>query len=162
MLHHADANTAQQVDDQYQNTRNGIASNKLRGTVHRTVEVSLLRNFAAAVARLILIDQTGIEVGINRHLLAGHCVQCKARAYFRNTPRTLRDYNEVNDDKNQKDNDTNNVVTTNDNLTEGLNYLTGGIATLVPVQQHNTGRRDVERQPEQRCTEQDGRKHREI
>ena len=69
---HARDQTAHQVDDQNQNARHGVAAYKLRGTIHGAEEVGLLCHLGPALLGFFLLDQAGIQVGINGHLLAGH------------------------------------------------------------------------------------------
>ena len=53
-------------------------------TVHGAVEVGLLcRSPARPLAGLGLVDQPGVQVGVDRHLLAGHGVEGEARAPLR-------------------------------------------------------------------------------
>ena len=82
VLQHANGDTAEHVDKQNENAGYGVAAHELAGTVHGPVEIGLLRHFLATAQGVVLTDQAGIQVGINRHLLAGHGVQGKARGDF--------------------------------------------------------------------------------
>ena len=53
MLHHADAQTADQIDQQDQHAGQGITAHELAGTIHGAVEVSLFADFLAAGHGLI-------------------------------------------------------------------------------------------------------------
>ena len=68
----ADGKTADHVDDQDQDAGGRIAAHELAGTVHGTVEVGFGAHLGAPHARLVLVDEAGVEIGIDRHLLAGH------------------------------------------------------------------------------------------
>ena len=68
---------------------NGVTPDELAGTVHGPVKIGLLLNRLAPSSGLLLIDQAGVEISINRHLFAGHGIEGKTRRHFRNTPGTL-------------------------------------------------------------------------
>ena len=55
-----------------------VALDELRGAVHRAVEVGLALDLVAAAAGLVVGDLAGVEVGVDRHLLAGHGVEGEA------------------------------------------------------------------------------------
>jgi hypothetical protein len=73
-----DGHAADHVDQQDQDAGHGIAAHELGGPVHGAVEVGLHRHLTAARLRLLLVDEAGIEVGIDGHLLAGQRVQREA------------------------------------------------------------------------------------
>ena len=52
-----------------------IALREAGGAVHRSAELGLARDVFAALAGLLLGDEAGVEVGVDRHLLAGHRVE---------------------------------------------------------------------------------------
>jgi len=52
--------------------------------------------------RLGLVDQTGIHVGVDRHLLAGKCIERETRRNFSRAHRTVRDDEELDRDQGQK------------------------------------------------------------
>ena len=52
----------------------------------------------AAPARVVLADQPGVEVGVDRHLLAGHRVQGESGAHLGDALGALGDDDEVDDD----------------------------------------------------------------
>ncbi len=79
MLAHADGQAADDVDDQDQDAGDRIAADELAGTVHRAVEVGLAAHFLAPRPGLVLVDQAGVQVGVDGHLLARHRVQGEAR-----------------------------------------------------------------------------------
>ena len=75
LLHDADGEAADDVDERDENGRNGVAAHEFARAVHRAVKIRFLLHAAAAVARLGFVDQAGVEFRVNRHLLAGHGVQ---------------------------------------------------------------------------------------
>ena len=70
----------------------------LRRTVHRAVEVGLGGDLGAAAAGLVLVDQAGVQVGVDRHLLAGHRVEGEAGADLGDAAGTVGDDDELDDD----------------------------------------------------------------
>ena len=149
MLHHADSHTTNDVDGQNQQTGNSIAFHELRGTVHGTVKIGFLGDFRTAMLGLVLIDQPGIQIGINRHLLARHGIQSEAGTDLRHPAGTFGDNQKVDDHKDGENHQTNSVVSPNQDFTKGLDDLTGSIAALMAVQQYNPGGRHVQAQAQQ-------------
>jgi len=162
VLGHTDGDTTDQVDEQNQQACHCITAHKLAGTIHRAIEVSFLGNFRAPRFGLLLIDQAGVEIGIDRHLLAGHGVQGKTCGNFGNTPGALGDHHEVDDHQDGEHHRTHYVVAADHHLTKRLDHLAGRIAAFVTIEQHDTRRGYVEGQAQQRGHQQDGREHREI
>ena len=77
-LGHADNEIHRRILIKVINRIAAIASprNKLRGTVHGSVELGLHWSiFWRLCTRLVLVDQPVVQVGVDSHLLAGHFVQ---------------------------------------------------------------------------------------
>ena len=55
-----------------------------------------------ASPRLPLVDDAGVEIGVDRHLLARHGIQGESRRDLRDTPRALRDNDEIDDDEDKE------------------------------------------------------------
>ena len=98
-----------------------------------------------------------IEVSINGHLLTGHCVQGETRRYFSHTFRTFGDNDKVYRYQNDKHDKTDNRITADNEVTKSGNYLSG-----IPVQQYQTGRGYVKRQPEQSGYQQQRRENGQV
>ncbi len=162
VLEHADGDTADQVDEQDQQAGDGVTTDELAGAVHRAVEVGLLGHLGAPLLGLGLVDQAGIEVGVDGHLLARHGVQGEARTDLGDASGALGHHHEVDDHEDREHHDTDHVVAADHHLAEGLDHLAGSIAAIVTMQQHHPGRGDVERQAHQGRRQQDGREHRKI
>ena len=158
----ADRQPADDVDQQNQNAGGRIAAHELAGTVHRAVEVGLGAHLGAALPRLVLIDQAGIQIGVDRHLLARHRIEGKARADLGDAAGALGDDHEVDDGQNREHDDADRVVAADDELAEGLDDVPGGAGALMAVQQHHTRRGDVQRQAQQRREQQQGREDAEV
>ncbi len=149
VLRHADNQAADYVDRHDHQARDRIAAHELAGTVHRPVEVCLLGDARAARACLVFGNQAGIQVGIDRHLLAGHRVQGKPRGHFGDPARTLRDHHEVDHDQDDEDDDTDRVVAAHQEMAERLDHMTGRARTGMALQQHDAGRCHIQRQAQQ-------------
>ena len=110
----------------------------------------------------LLVDQAGREVGVDRHLLAGHGVEVEARRDFGDTARALGDDDEVHDHQDRKDDDADDEIAAHHEAAEGLDDVAGGVRALMAARQDQPRRGEVERQPQHRRDQQDGRKRREF
>ncbi len=162
VLQDSDNQSANDVDEQDQDACDSIAADELRGTVHRPVEIRFQRHVRATLARLVLADQTGIEVRIDRHLLARHGVERKACGNLGDPTGALGDDDEIDQGKDDEHHDAHRVISAHQEMAEGLDHLAGGIRPGMAVQQDHARRRHVQRQA-QECRDQQHRgKDREI
>ncbi|MNO92172.1 hypothetical protein D3C76_837370 [compost metagenome] len=131
-----DTNTdpADDVDHQHHNPGDGVTTDKLRGTVHRAVEIGLFRHLFTPISRLFLVNQPRIEVGVDRHLLAGHRIEGKARRDFRNTLSTFGDHHKVDNHQDDEYHKADDEIAADDDLSECLDNFTGSAFSLVTVQ----------------------------
>ena len=60
----------------------------------------------AAPAGLVLVDEAGVEVGVDRHLLAGHGVEGEAGSDLGDAAGTVGDDDELDDRQDQEDHET--------------------------------------------------------
>ncbi len=162
MLRHANDESAHNVDHHDQQAGHGVAPNELAGTVHGAIKGRLLCHFSAALAGFVFADQAGIEVGVNRHLLAWHGVQGEARANFGDAARTLGDDHEIDHHQDDEDHDTDRKVATHQEMPKGLDHFPGRIGAGVTVHQHNPAGGHVERQAQQRGEQQNGGESGEV
>ena len=162
MLQDADKEAAEDVDEHDQDAGHGVPAHEFRGTVHRPEEVGFVGDGGAALARFVLADQPGVEVGIDGHLLAGHRVEGEAGGDFSDAPGALGDDHEVDDHQNGEDDNPDGVVATDEEMPEGVDHLPGRPRPGMAFEQHDARRGDVERQPQQRGDQQHRREHREI
>ncbi len=105
LLDHADIQAAEDVDERDDDAGDGVAADEFAGTVHGPVKVGFLGDVLAALAGLRLGDDAGVQVGVDRHLLAGHGVQREPRGHFRDAAGTLGDHDELNDEDDDEDDD---------------------------------------------------------
>ena len=162
MLNGTQHQPADNVDGQDQHTRDRVALHELGRAVHRTVEICLGRHLGAAQASLVGGQQPGVQIGVDRHLLAGHGVEREPRGDLRHSPRALGDDDQVDDHQDGEDENTDNIVAADQEIAERLNDMAGGGRALVAADQHDPGRGDVEAEPQQRRKQQHRRERREI
>src|SRR5579883_570045 len=89
VLRHADDDAADDVDEGDQEAGHRVAAHEFRGAVHRAEEGALVLEHLAPLARARLVDQARREIGVDRHLLAGHRIQAEARRHLGDAPRAL-------------------------------------------------------------------------
>ena len=147
---HADGEAADQVDQQDQDAGDGVAAHELGGAIHGPVEVGFLGHVGAALARVVGVDQAGVEIGVDGHLLAGQRVQGEARGHFGDALATLGDHQEVHDGEDDEDDDADDEVAADHHLAERLDHLARCVGAGVAFEQHDTGGGHVERQTQQR------------
>ena len=153
LLHDADGETAQHVDQRDQDGGDGVAAHELAGAVHRAVKIGLLLDLAAAGAGLGFVDHAGVQFGVNGHLFAGHGVQSETGRDFRDAPGALGDDDEIDQDQDQKDDQADHVIAAHDKIAERFDDVPG-----VTIEQNQPGGGDVERKPEKRDEQQQGGK----
>ena len=98
----------------------------------------------------MLIDQAGVHVGVDGHLLAGEGVEREARRDLRGAYRAMCDDEELDRDQREEEHEAYDVVAADDKLPEGLDDGTGGLRAFVSMQQDAAAGGDVEAQAEQR------------
>jgi hypothetical protein len=162
VLQDADQQAADDVDHGDHDAGHGVAAHVLGGAVHCAVELGFLGHFGAAPAGVGFADQAGVEVGVDRHLLARHRVQREARAHFGDPARTLGDDGEVDDGEDDEDDDTDRVIAADQEVAEGFDHFAGRRAAGVPFGQHHPRGGHVERQAQHGRHQQDGREGHEV
>ena len=154
---HADDEPADDIDKHNNDAGDGVAANEFRGAVHGPVKIRLARYFLAALPRLVLGDEPGIEVGVDRHLFAGHGIEGEPRGHFGNAALAFGDDHELDDDEDDKYDDADDDIALCDERSEHVHHMPG-----VGLGQDEPRRGDVERQPEQGDRKQKRREHRKI
>src|SRR5690606_1151485 len=135
----------------------GISLHELGRTVHRTVEVRLTRYLVAPPAGFIFIYETCREVGIDRHLLARHCIERETGCYLGHTPGTLRDDDEIDAHKDDEDHQSHGEVAAHHELAERLNHR-----ACMSFGEYESGTAHVQGKPEEGEQEQQRGKAAEI
>ena len=113
--------------------------------------------FAPALG-LGFVDQSGVQVRVDRHLLAGQGIQSEARRDFGDAHRAVVDDDVLDRDQHQEDHRADDVVAAHHEAAERLDHLAGGDGAGVAVEQDQARRRNIQRQAEQRQQQQRGGK----
>jgi hypothetical protein len=153
---------ADDVDRGDQQAGDGVAADEFGGAVHGTIKAAFLFQRAAAVARDFFIDQAGVEVGIDRHLLAGHGVQAEPCRDFGDAAGAFRDDHEIHDEQDGEQDQADHDVAAHQESAERGDHMTGGERTFAAMAEDQPGGGDVERQAQQRRQQQQLRKAGEI
>jgi hypothetical protein len=162
LLGDADDHAADDVDEHHQQAGDRVAAHELRGAVHRAEERALVLELLAPAPRVVLVDQAGREVGVDRHLLARHRVQIEARRHLGDAAGALGDHHEVHDHQDREHDDADHEVAAHHEVAERLDDVAGGRRALVPVRQDQPGRRQVEREPQHGGDQQHGGERGEL
>ena len=161
VIQRADDHAAEQVQRDDDERRDGVAFDELARAVHRRVEIGLALDARALAARDVGIEQAGVQIRVDRHLLAGHRVEREACAHFRDALRAARDHHELNRDQDREHDESDDDVAAHDELSERGDQRADG-ARIVTVGEDQPGRADVEREPEQRREQQRRGERREL
>ena len=137
MLDHADDEAADDVDDRDDDAGDRVAADELAGTVHRSVEIGLLRDFLAAALGFFFVDRAGVQVGVDRHLPAGHAVQGKAGRDFADARGTLGDHDELNHHDDHEDDDADDELIAGDEFAERLDDAAGRVHLVAAAVRQN-------------------------
>ncbi len=156
-LQHADDEAACDVDEHDDDGGDGIALDELRGTIHRTEEVRLVLDLLTPHLRLRVRDRALVEVGIDRHLFAGHRIEREASGHLSDAFRSLRDDDEVDADEDDEHDEADDRVTADNEISERRDDLAG-----VAVQEDEARRGDVECEAEERRHEEERREDGEV
>ena len=121
-LEDADGHATEEIDDRDDDGRDRVALDELRTTVHRSVEVGLGGDLLATTSSLSVVDEAGVEVGVDGHLLAGHGVQREAGADLGHTLGALGDDDELDDDQDEEDDQADDDRAADDEVAEGFDH----------------------------------------
>ena len=132
LLKDSDQEAGNDVDDHDEDGGQRISLAEAGGAVHRSAELRFPGNRLAACASLVGVDQAGIQIGVDRHLLAGHGIEGEARRYFGGTNRAVADDQILNRDECDEDDKTDDVVAANHKLPERLDHLAAAEVPSLP------------------------------
>ena len=105
----------------------------------------------------LFVDEAGGEIGVDRHLLAGHGVQGEARRDFGDARRTAGDDDEVHDHQDREHDHADDELAAHHELRERRDHFARGVLAGLAVGEDEARRGDVEREPQQRRQQQHGR-----
>ena len=78
-----------------------------------------------APPRLVVVDVAGAQLGVDRHLLAGHGVQREAGAHLGHPLGALRDDDELDDREDEEDDGADDQVARDHEVAEGVDEVAG-------------------------------------
>ncbi len=163
-LKDSDEESGDDVDGGEQNGGERVALAEAGGSVHGAVELGFAGDGFAAGAGLLLVDESGVEVGVDGHLLAGHGIEGEARGDLGGAHGAVADDQELNGDERDEEHEADHVVAADDKLSEGRNDVAGGGGSFIAVEQNAAGAGKIERQAKEREQQQqageDGELHR--
>ncbi len=162
LLGDADDHAADHVDEHDEQAGDGVAAHEFRGAVHRAEERAFVLQMLAAGARVVLVDQAGGQIGVDRHLLAGHGIEVEARRDFGDAAGALGDDHEVHDDEDREHDDADHEIAAHHEIAERLDDVAGGRRALVPAREDQARRGEVEREAQHGRDQQDGRERGEF
>ena len=82
-----------------------------------------------------LVDESGVEVGVDRHLLAGQSVEGKTGSDFGGAHRAVADHDVLDSDQRQKKHEADHIVAAHHELSEGFNDAPGRRCAFIAMQQ---------------------------
>ncbi len=162
MLQYADQEAGHDVDPGDQDAGHRIALREPRSAVHRAVELGFGRQLLAPPLGFGLVDQPGVQVRIDGHLLARQRVQREARRHFGNAHRAVVDHHVLDGDQHQENHGADDVIAAHHETAECPDHLARRRRAGVAVQQDQPRGGDIQRQPEKRQQQQRGRERREL
>ena len=123
----ADDDAAEDVDGDDDQAGDGLAADELGGAVHGAEEGALVLEFAAAAVGLLVVDEAGGEVGVDRHLLAGDGIEGEAGADLGDARGALGDDDEIDRHQDEEDDDADDEIAAHDEAREALDDVAGGV-----------------------------------
>ena len=138
----------------------GVALRESDCAVHGAVEVGFAANPVAAFPRLALVDDAGVEVGVDGHLPSGHGVEGEPRRDFRDADRAVVDDDVLNRDQDQEHDDADDEAAADDELAEGHDDVARRFDAVGAMEQHEACRGHLQRQADEREQQEQRGKHR--
>src|SRR5262249_17221765 len=97
---YADKQAADDVDERDEYRGHSVTLRKTNGAVHGAIELGFLADLHPTFAGFLLIDDSCVQVRVNRKLLAWQCIQREPASDFRNTNCAVVDHDVLNHDQN--------------------------------------------------------------
>ena len=139
LLDDADKKTGDDVDGGDQNRSQCVSLIEAGRAVHGAIKFRFVRDLFAAGPGLHFVDQSGIQVSVDRHLFAGHGIESESRRDFRGSHRAVADHDVLNRDQGKKQDEADNVVAADDKLAKGLNHASRGGSAFRSMQEEFVG-----------------------
>ena len=150
------------VDECNQQARYRVSAHKLGCAVHCPEKGRFILKTLTTGFCLFLVNQTRIEIGINRHLFARHGIKCETRRNFCDTTGTLGDDDEVHNHQNRKHDNADNEIAPHGKLPKGLDDMPCRTRSGVTIGEDQPGGCHVQSQPQHGRDQQHGWKDGEF
>ena len=105
-----------------------------------------MADLLAPATGLVFLDQAGIEIGVDGHLLAGHPIQREAGGYFGDPRSALGDHDELDDEDDQEDDDADGQRTARHEVAEGFDNMASRGGSFLGIGENQAGRGGIEHQ----------------
>jgi hypothetical protein len=161
-LEDADQKSGDDVDGGYQNGGDGIALAEARRPVHGAVKFCIAGNLLPPLAGLAFVDQPGIQIGVDSHLLSRHGIKGEARRDFGGAHRAVGDNEVLNGNQGDEEHESDDVIAAHHELAKGLDHVSGGGHAFVAMQQDAPAGGQIQREPEQGQQQDQAGKDREL
>ncbi len=162
LLEDADGKASADVDKDDEDPGDRLPAHEFAGPVHGPVEVCFPGDEGPPPPRLPFVDDPGVEVGVDAHLLARHGIQGEPGGHFRDAAASFGDDHKIDDHQDEEDDHADEVVPADDEQAEGFYDHARRRRPFVPVEEDETGRGDVQGQPEEGAEQKDGGKGRKL
>ena len=103
-----------------------------------------MRDLLAARACLFFVNQPGVQVGVDRHLLAGHGVQGESGGDFSGSHCAVADHDILDRNQGEEQHEADYVIPADNELAECLNDASCRRSAFAAVQQNSPAARQVE------------------
>ena len=156
LLRDADDHAADDIDEDNEKPGDRVAAHEFRGAVHGAEEAALVFQRPPSPARFVLVDQAGGEIGVDRHLLAGHGVEVEAGGDFRDAAGAFGDDHEIHDHQDREHDDADHEIAAHHEIAERLDHVAGGGGAFMAVREDEARGGEVEREPQHGRDQQHG------
>ena len=157
MPRHADDNAAKNIDREDDQPGDGVAAHEFRRAVHRAEKRAFLLQFAAALLRLLVVDEASRKIGVDGHLLAGNGVEGESCADFGDARRALGDDQEIDGDEDDEHHEADDEIAAHHHARKAADDIAGRRHALRAMREDEARGGDVERQPQHGRDEKNGR-----
>ena len=140
---------ANDIDDQDQHTGNRIAFHEFRCTIHRAVEIRLGRHVLSPDLGFVRCHQSGVQIGVDRHLLAGQRVEREARRDFGDAPCALGDHDQIDDHEDQENENPDCPVAADQKFAKRFDDMTRRTGPFMTTDKNDACRCDIQCQTKQ-------------
>ena len=149
MLQSAREKARHDVDGGNDDPRDRVALCESHRAVHRAVEFGLSGYFLTPPPGFVFVNQSGVQIRIDAHLLAGQRVKCEARRDFGDANGAMVDDDILDSHEQNEDHHADDEVSAHDEIAERLDHVAGGLSSLMTAGQNQPRARYIQRQTQQ-------------